>query len=198
MTKLRSESKQRIIDVAFEHFVLSGYEGASLSTIAEAVGIRKASIYTHFKSKDALFSELLEDALNIECLYLQACFNVPVENKLPGESYLCGIKSRYENAITYQFLTRIAYVPPSHFVEQVKSTYQHYIEQLIQLYKVELVQVIYDPQDHEIYTDAYLGILDSLSVELLYDGSMYKRRLYAMLRLYRQSMQTVINSVLLH
>lgn len=191
MKKLRSESKQRIIDVAFENFVLNGYEGASLSTIAEAVGIRKASIYTHFKSKDALFSELLEDALNIECLYLEACFHTSSENQLPGESYLCKIKLRYENAITYQFLTRMAYVPPSHLVKQVQFTYQHYIEQLIQLYRVELVQVINDPQDQEMYTDAYLGILDSLNVELLYDGCRYQRRLHAMLCLYRQSMQNI-------
>lgn len=192
MTKLRSKSKQRIIDVAFEQFVLNGYEGASLSAIAETVGIRKASIYTHFKSKDALFLELLQDALNIECLYLQECFRATVEGKLPGEFYLCDIKSRYENAITSQFLTRIAYVPPSHLIEQVSSTYQHYIEQLIQLYQVELFPVISDPKDQEMYTDAYLGILDSLSVELLYDGRMYKRRLYAMLYLYKQSMQKIM------
>lgn len=189
MTKSRSKSKQRIIDVAFEHFVLNGYEGASLSAIAETVGIRKASIYTHFKSKDDLFAELLQDALEIECQYLQECFNVSVEGKLPGEFYLRAIQSRYENAITSQFLTRIAYVPPSHFIEQVTSAYQHFIEQLIQLYQVELFQVINDPKDREMYTDAYLGILDSLSVELLYDGRMYKRRLYAMLCLYQQSMQ---------
>ena len=189
MTKIRSQSKQRIIDVAFEHFVLSGYEGASLGAIAETVGIRKASIYTHFKSKDALFLELLQDALEIECIHLQECFHTVSEDKLPGEVYLCEIKSRYEHAISYQFLTRIAYVPPSHLIEQVTSAYQHYIEQIIQFYQAELFQLIHDAQDQEMYTDAYLGILDSLSVELLYDGRMYKRRLHAMLCLYRQSLQ---------
>lgn len=189
MTTIRSQSKQRIIDVAFEHFVLSGYEGASLGAIAETVGIRKASIYTHFKSKDALFLELLLDALEIECAHLQECFHTVSEGKLPGEVYLCEIKSRYEHAISYQFLTRIAYVPPSHLIEQVTSAYQHYIEQIIQFYQAELFQLIHDAQDQEMYTDAYLGILDSLSVELLYDGRMYKRRLHAMLCLYRQSLQ---------
>lgn len=189
MKKIRSASKKRIIDVAFENFVLNGYEGASLSMIAEAVGIRKASIYTHFKSKDALFSELLEDALDIECSYLETCFHGALDNQLPGESYLRKIKLRYENAVTYQFLTRIAYVPPSHLIEQVKSAYQHYMAQLIQCYSVELVQVITNSQNQEIYTDAYVGILDSLNVELLYDGAMYERRLHAMLCLYRHSMQ---------
>lgn len=189
MIKTRSQSKQRLIDVAFEHFVLSGYEGASLSAIADTVGIRKASIYTHFKSKDALFLQLLQDALEIECAHLQACFQTFEEGKLPGEIYLCEIQSRYENAISYQFLTRIAYVPPSHLIQQVTSAYQHYIEHIIQLYQAELAQIVHDAKDLEMYTDAYLGILDSLSVELLYDGRMYQRRLTAMLSLYRQSIQ---------
>ena len=189
MIKTRSQSKQRIIDVAFEHFVLNGYEGASLSAIAETVGIRKASIYTHFKSKDALFLELLQDSLEIECEHLRQCFRKVSDGKLPGEVYLYEIKSRYENAISCQFLTRMAYVPPSHLIEQVKSVYQHYIGKIIELYEEDLLQIIPDSQEREIYIDAYLGILDSLSVELLYDGRMYKRRLHAMLYLYRQSIQ---------
>lgn len=189
MTTLRSKSKQRIIDAAFEHFVRNGYEGTSLNTIAEAVGIRKASIYTHFKSKDALFLELLQDALDIECAYLLTCFSNDSISTVPGEAYLYEIKSRYENAITSQFLTRIAYVPPTHLVDLVSETYQKYIGQLILLFKTELSQSMVDPQDQELYTDAYLGILDSLSVELLYDGTMYERRLHAMLMLYSRSLQ---------
>lgn len=191
MTKLRSQSKQRIIDIAFRHFVLNGYEGASLGAIAEDIGIRKASIYTHFKSKDSLFLELLQDALDIECCYLEECFHTSVSTKLPGELYLVKIKSRYEHAITYQFLTRIAYVPPNHLIEKVKSVYQDYIQKIIQLYQIDLSKTIDNKKDQEMYTDAYLGILDSLSVELLYDGHMYERRLHAMLHLYKQSIEKI-------
>lgn len=190
--KIRSQSKQRIVDVAFEHFVLSGFEGASLSAIAETVGIRKASIYTHFKSKDALFLELLDDALEIECKHLEYCFHSLEDKNLPGEAYLTEMKARYEYAMSYQFLTRIAYVPPNHLITQVTSAYQYYIEKIIQFYQAELSQITQDVKDQEIYTDAYLGILDSLSVELLYDGRMYQRRLHAMLYLYQQSLQRIL------
>ncbi len=192
MNKVRSQSKQRIIDVAFEHFVLSGYEGASLSTIAETVGIRKASIYTHFKSKDALFSELLQDSLEIECEHISKCFHIFSDGKLPGETYFYEVKPRYESAITYQFLTRMAYVPPSHLIEQVTSVYELYIAKIIQLYQEDFCKIMPNSEDLEMYTDAYLGILDSLSVELLYDGRMYERRLQAMLHLYRQSIQKIL------
>jgi AcrR family transcriptional regulator len=185
----RSKSKQRIIDAAFEHFVLNGYEGASLNAIAEAVGIRKASIYTHFKSKDALFLELLDDASNIECAYLKDCFSATSAFPLPGEAYLHEMKFRYESAITSQFLTRIAYVPPTHLVNDVTKAYQNYIEQIVQLFQEELSEIIKDTQEQELYADAYLGIIDSLSVELLYDGAMYQRRLNAMLMMYQQIMK---------
>lgn len=193
MAKARSDAKQRIIDVAFEHFVLSGYEGASLSIIAESVGIRKASIYTHFKSKDALFYELLEDALNIECMNLKENFHNTSDQYLPGESYLRGIKCRYKDSVTYQFLTRIAFVPPSHLVEHVKSVYQSYINQVLEHYDLEFSKTINNSKYQEMYADAYLGILDSLSVELLYDGRMYERRLDAMLCLYRQSIENIVS-----
>ena len=193
MTKARSAAKQRIIDVAFEHFVQSGYEGASLADIAESVGIRKASIYTHFKSKDALFLELLKDALDTESAYVHTCFEVSKVDKLPGERYLREIQTRYEKAVTYQFLTRIAYVPPRHLIEHVTSAYQQYIEHIVQCYQPILFEMITDLQDRVTYTDAYLGILDSLSVELLYDGRMYQRRLSAMLHLYQQGLQNASN-----
>lgn len=44
-----------IKDAALKYFTLHGYEGASLSLIAEDVGMKKQSIYAHFKGKDDLF-----------------------------------------------------------------------------------------------------------------------------------------------
>ena len=189
MTQIRSKSKQRIIDIAFEHFVLNGYEGTSIGAIADSVGIRKASIYTHFKSKDEIFLQVLQDALNKECEYLEACFANHNIHDLPGTKYLRELKSRYETAITSQFLTRIAYVPPSHLINEVTFTYQKYIEKLVELYLSQLKYLNLSADKNEILKDAYLGIFDSLSVELLYDGRMYERRINAMLYLYNSSIQ---------
>lgn len=44
-----------IMDTATALFVAQGYAGTSMSDLARAVGIQKASLYHHFASKEALF-----------------------------------------------------------------------------------------------------------------------------------------------
>ena len=61
----KGNTKQEILETALELFSVKGYEATSISQIADAVGIRKASLYSHFGSKqeilDALTRELLEE-----------------------------------------------------------------------------------------------------------------------------------------
>ena len=59
----RGNTKQEILDAALELFSVKGYEATSLSTIADAVGIRKASLYSHFENKQAILDALVKDVL---------------------------------------------------------------------------------------------------------------------------------------
>jgi TetR/AcrR family transcriptional regulator len=52
--------KEEILDVATRLFAERGYEGASMNDVAEQVGMRKASLYYHFATKDALYEAVLE------------------------------------------------------------------------------------------------------------------------------------------
>lgn len=49
-------TKTKIINSAIKNFLNLGYEKTSLSLIAEEVGIKKPSIYYHFKNKEKLFT----------------------------------------------------------------------------------------------------------------------------------------------
>jgi len=51
----------RIKLVALALFSQKGYEGTALSEIAEKVGIKKPSIYAHYKNKEALFLSVVAD-----------------------------------------------------------------------------------------------------------------------------------------
>lgn len=57
---------KEIKDIALKCFTTHGYEGASLSQIAEQVGMKKQSLYAHFKGKDDLFLQVLQDAKETE------------------------------------------------------------------------------------------------------------------------------------
>ncbi|WP_449600273.1 TetR/AcrR family transcriptional regulator [Paenibacillus sp. Marseille-Q9583] len=46
---------------AMKLFSLHGYEGTSMESIAGQVGIRKASLYSHFKGKEQLFLAIVDD-----------------------------------------------------------------------------------------------------------------------------------------
>ena len=60
----RGNTKQEILNAALELFSVQGFEATSISQIASAVGIRKASLYSHFESKQAILDALVKDVLD--------------------------------------------------------------------------------------------------------------------------------------
>lgn len=59
----KGNTKQEILDAALDLFSVQGFEATSVSQIADAVGIRKASLYSHFESKQAILDALVKDVL---------------------------------------------------------------------------------------------------------------------------------------
>lgn len=58
--ELPSNSAPAIITAACELFANSGFEAVSVAEIAQRAGVSKANIFHHFKSKDALYLEVLK------------------------------------------------------------------------------------------------------------------------------------------
>ena len=59
----KGTTKQEILNAALELFSVHGYEATSISQLAEAVGIRKASLYSHFENKQAILDALMQTVL---------------------------------------------------------------------------------------------------------------------------------------
>ena len=59
----KGNTKQEIIEAALDLFSVQGFEATSVSQIADAVGIRKASLYSHFESKQAILDALVQEVL---------------------------------------------------------------------------------------------------------------------------------------
>ncbi len=58
-------TKEKIFDVSIDLFSKKGYDSVSLNEIAEGVGIRKSSIYSHYPSKEAILMDIFEHLTNL-------------------------------------------------------------------------------------------------------------------------------------
>lgn len=57
-------TKDDILRVSLKYFLTQGYDHTTLSQIADEIGIKKSSIYYHYKSKEDLLSKDIELIIN--------------------------------------------------------------------------------------------------------------------------------------
>ncbi|MDN5816054.1 MULTISPECIES: TetR/AcrR family transcriptional regulator [Micrococcaceae] len=164
-----SPSAKKICTVAVDHFAEFGYDASSLTVIAEQAGMRKASLYAHFANKDALFNEVMDIALREERLAASNAFAAESGVPLPGGEYLNALHPRYASSADFRFLLRTVYAPPLALREEVITKYRLFEADLRSLFIAALPRSL-DPRNATTLVDAYLGIVDSLQVELIYNS----------------------------
>ncbi|ASW56577.1 TetR/AcrR family transcriptional regulator [Plantactinospora sp. KBS50] len=64
MSESTGDTRSRIQEVALELFTEQGYERTSLREIAERLGVTKAALYYHFKSKDDIVNSFVQDRID--------------------------------------------------------------------------------------------------------------------------------------
>lgn len=57
------DTKEKILQVAFNLFLQKGYKEVSLKQIVDAVGLTKGAFYHHFTGKEELFTQVVENYL---------------------------------------------------------------------------------------------------------------------------------------
>ncbi|WP_214410407.1 TetR/AcrR family transcriptional regulator [Sphaerisporangium fuscum] len=57
----QTDTRARIQEIALKLFTEQGYEATSLREIAEALGVTKAALYYHFRTKDDILASMAED-----------------------------------------------------------------------------------------------------------------------------------------
>ncbi len=60
MESREKNTKERIVEEALKLFSQSGYMGASMNDIAEKLGVTKAALYKHYKSKQEILDSIVE------------------------------------------------------------------------------------------------------------------------------------------
>ncbi len=60
-----NDTREYIIDKAFDLFLAKSYEAVSISDISNAIGLTKGALYHHFTSKEELFKAVIDKHLSI-------------------------------------------------------------------------------------------------------------------------------------
>ncbi|PZG32836.1 TetR/AcrR family transcriptional regulator [Listeria ivanovii] len=166
--------KEEIKQAALELFASNGFEGTSLADIAGVVGLKKQSIYSHFKDKDDLFLSIMKDAKSTEIDYYRAHLQDSDLSRpdLVLASLLFGVKNLYDTDAAFQFWLRYGFYPPKHLYDIVQAEISDNVSQMEQdfteLFSSWMEQKLIPDQDVETMKEAYMGILDAVIVEIVY------------------------------
>lgn len=118
-------SLDRINQEALILFAEKGYYGTSLSMIANAVGIRKSSIYAHYNSKDELFISVVQYVAGIYKTKQENFFVLLKKQNQPVEQKLFRVFRWYmelwigKKDLT-KFWRRVRIFPPEHLENEIK------------------------------------------------------------------------------
>lgn len=127
-------TKQVILEKALELFTEKGYIGTSMGDIAEAVGIRKASLYSHYDGKERIFEEIFNRILEEYVAFIRA---LTAENG--GRDTVSRLESIFTSFIRYcrnnprmYFWDRYYYYPPeflkNYILEKTEETNTLFID----------------------------------------------------------------------
>lgn len=124
--------------------------------------------------------------------YIAQCFKEEAGyTGVPGQLHLERLSGRYEGSAHLRFLLRTAYFPPTDIRGVITAGFEGYLARIRDDFQ-RAAQGRYStvqPEALEVFCDAYLGIVDSLHVELIYSTPQgYVKRLAALSRVLSDSL----------
>lgn len=173
---------QQIKQSALTQFVEKGFESTALSDIVDEIGIKKQSIYSHFKNKEDVFLEVMNDVINEEISFLKGFFEEHIQFDLEEVLFhlLIIYKKRYleQEGLNIKFMLRMAFMPPIHLRNVVADQYNFYYSELEKLVEKVFLKADNIHVSAEEGMISYLNFLDGILVELIYsDIEKFERRL---------------------
>lgn len=179
-----TSTKDRIITAAIALFAEHGYSNTGMRSIAEAVNIKPASIYSHFESK----SEILDVILLEYTDYVRRCTVQPDEvdalmDQLDARSILQRMFFTFEPATRERYLQMLKIIMHEQFRESqagnvmrdnmLKGNYDYIRGVLDKLVEKEKIP----PVETGIYARLFVSLLVASSSETIHYGFYEQRSL---------------------
>ncbi|GAA3411181.1 TetR/AcrR family transcriptional regulator [Paenibacillus hodogayensis] len=155
--------REEIKKAAVVHLLQYGYEGTKLADIADAVGIKKQSMYAHFENKKDLVVEIHEEATKQEIAFLTSFFDEhkgePLRELL--DQFMLEMRDRYAANQNVKLMFLMAFMPPEPLQELFLTMYELYSHHLLHLIELAF------RHDTAIRVNAKDG---ALAVHTIYEG----------------------------
>lgn len=178
---------------ALKLFAAKGFDGTSMSQIAEGTGIRKASIYAHFKSKEELYLSLVAPVIQAELDYSRSIFPRIGLTQETLYEYLEDFPRRITRSPYLPFLLRAMFLPPVGIHEKVMEQIRNYAKSMERVL-MESFAGLPCMYDASVMAGAYYGIMECLQAEILYGTQEdFTRRLSHMWQVFELSITGVIH-----
>ena len=160
------ETKKKIKDVTYGLFATKGME-FTLNEVAELVGIKKASIYAHFTSKEELLYQLFNEEIDLYFVALEQSSNTLEELYFGIVNYYASSKEKL------LFWKRLLFFPPDTMESAIKQKIMTSSESRYQKVKSlicsESPSCMRNEKKAELLTVMFLSLVHGLlSSEIIY------------------------------
>jgi AcrR family transcriptional regulator len=188
---MKNDNKQLIKDVALDLFGQKGYEDTSLTEIANAVGIKKPSIYNHFRSKEDIFMEVIEDlSVSEVTAYKNASkkmnINEPLKNVRILFDLFCHRLVTTKEALLWK---RVTFFPPEVFKDLIQKQFIHFEQVttaiLVSIYQEGQKQKLFSDIEEDEFIASFLCLVDGVFLEHhYYTEEIFRQRIESAWKVY--------------
>lgn len=188
---MKNDNKQLIKEVALDLFGQKGYEDTSLTEIANTVGIKKPSIYNHFRSKEDIFIEVIEDlSLSEVTAYKNAeekmNLNEPLRNIRMLFDLFCHRLMTTKEARLWK---RVTFFPPEAFKELIQKQFIQFemvtTAILVSIYQEGLKHNLFSEIEEDEFIASFLCLVDGVFLEHhYYTEEIFRQRIESAWKVY--------------
>ncbi|WP_179884743.1 TetR/AcrR family transcriptional regulator [Bacillus sp. AFS015802] len=188
---MKHDNKQVIKNVALGLFGQKGYEDTSLAEIAKEVGIKKPSIYNHFRSKEDLFAEVIEDLIVSEVKAYRMTEEKmnqmePLKNIRILFDLFCQRLMTTKEALLWK---RVTFFPPEPFKDLIQEQFIHFEEVttsiLVSVYRAGADQGLFQCISEDEFVASFLCLVDGVFLEHhYYTEEIFQQRIESAWKVY--------------
>lgn len=162
----KNTTRQTILKAALECFAKNGYVNTSMNDIVKYSGISKGGIYWHFKSKEEMFVEMIEEEyenwLNIVSSSLSSLSD-PIEKiRKYGQLFYSQVDVPIYKMIPESYFGEVG----EHYRDRLNKWYSQDDEMLLDIFSDAISRDLIRIADPKALTWIYISTMEGLFAEL--------------------------------